>query len=191
MTNEMTIGLLEGSLLVLWLMAIIHSLLILGLVRGLRQLQLGVTGGEARLRTGALAPEFAGVDLQGKPIDKAQLLERETALLFVSPGCPSCTATMYEMEALDFKTQGGVVVICRGSVEEAELLAQTHPLEVRIVPDPDDKIARAFGISASPTAVLIDGDFRIRSYGQPLRGEDIADLLMSSTIDQPVGAGNS
>jgi hypothetical protein len=75
------------------------------------------------------------------------------------------------MEALNYKTQGNVIVICRGRHGECAQLIDRHKLTARTVADEDEQISRRFGVSTFPTAVLINEGYRIQSYGYPRREE--------------------
>jgi len=162
------------STVALWSLALFHSFLLIGIVRTLypRSEPLG-HGSTKRLGTGSEVPSFEAVDLDGESLSNMDLVAPTTAILFVSPRCPSCTVTLYELEALDVKTQGNVVVICRGNLGETMALARDFKVRARWVADADDKLRRAFGVTTTPTAVLVDGQNRIRSYGEPLRAEDL------------------
>jgi peroxiredoxin len=164
----------------LWVLVVLHSLLLLGVVRLVYQSHRA--GGaadseEVGLKSGQRAPDFSAVDLSGAPVDSVDYAGRMRALLFVSPNCPSCTATLYEMDALNHKTQGNVVVVCRAEHQDCARLAVTHKLRVRTIVDEDERISRLFGVSSNPTAVLINERDRIQSYGHPMRGEELEALL--------------
>ncbi|MGI8589095.1 MAG: peroxiredoxin family protein [Chloroflexia bacterium] len=161
----------------LWVLVILQSLILLGLVRMVYQLQrTGVVGsssegiGDLSLRPGQEAPEFSAVDLSGAPISSADFHGLK-AILFVSPNCPSCTLTLYEMQALKYKASGNVLVVCRANRDECIRLAERHELDIPTVADEDERISRLFGVSSVPVAVLINDDGRIRSYGYPQRDE--------------------
>src|SRR6266542_4230509 len=110
----------------LWALVIIQSLILLGLVRMVVQLQQ--TGATANGNVAALgdAPQFSTVDLTGKPISNADFAGRLTALLFVSAKCPSCMTTLVELKALGYKAMGNVIVICQARREDTEALAETY-----------------------------------------------------------------
>lgn len=87
MPNELTIFfyLSYGAL---WILVISQSLISLGLVRVVYQLQR--TGVAAAPFEGKEAPKFSARDLSGAPISSATFTGRLTGLLFVSPTCQSC-----------------------------------------------------------------------------------------------------
>ena len=164
----------------LWILVILHSLLLLGVLRLVSRIQ--PTGAleesnEVGLRSGQIAPRFSAVDLAGNTVGSANFAGHPTALLFVGPKCPSCTATLYEMEALNRKVQGHVVLICSEKRDACAQLGVDHELDIPIVADEDARIYRLFGISSLPTAVILDEGGRVQSYGQPKRGEEIEEML--------------
>jgi len=162
------------SYVALWILVIFQSLILLGLVRMVYQLQQnGATVGssDGGMTSGQEAPRFSTVDLSGAPINSTSFAGRLTALLFVSPTCPSCTTTLHEMNALRHKANGNVIVICRAARDDCARLAEAHQLSMPVVADEDDQISRLFGISSVPAAILINANNRIQSYGYPLREE--------------------
>lgn len=178
----------------LWILVVAHSLILLGVVRMVYQLkQTGaVTDDEnVGLKTGQVAPPFSVTDLAGAAIDSTAYAGRMRALLFVSPNCPSCTASLYEMEALNHKAQGSVIVFCRGAREDCVRLTELHGLDAPTVADEDDRIFRLYGIAALPTAVLIDERDQIQSYGEPKREdfEQVGQAVTNVPVVEAVGVG--
>jgi peroxiredoxin len=110
-------------------------------------------------------------------------------LLFVSPNCPSCTATLYEIEALSSKAKGDVMIICRGAQGECQELTGNHDLHIPIIVDEDELVTRLYGVSSHPTAVIISDRDRIQSYGHPLRATDLEGAIEDANDDvrQEVG----
>jgi peroxiredoxin len=161
----------------LWILVIMQSLVLLGVVRMVYQTQqTGLTTGHLQ-SSGEEAPRFSAVDLSGTLIGNTNLTGHPRALLFVSPGCSSCTATLAEMEALRHKAEDHVVVICQAEREDCIRLAEEQQISVPIVADGDERISRLFKVSSVPTAVLIDENNRIQSYGQPKRGEELRKMF--------------
>lgn len=179
----------------LWLLVLVNSLILLGLIRLVAQLRpqspLRENGGredDGRLKPGQKVPPFSAVDLAGAPIRSADYAGRPWALLFVSPTCHACTTTLAELEAIAHKVQGNVVVICRAGHDDCARLADTPKLAVRQVVDGDNEISQLFGVSSNPTAVLIDEHGRVQKYGYPQR-EELAELLGDGRVAQISGVG--
>lgn len=174
----------------LWILVIAQSLILLGVVRMVYQLQHTGTP-DGQLERGREAPQFSTVDLAGAPISSADFAGRTTALLFVSPACPSCAATLAEMDALRYKAEGNVVVVCRSERGDCAHLVERYGLDVPALADKDDRISRLFGVSSNPTAVLIDAQGRIQSYGQPMRGEELEAMFdLAPDAESQEGGGH-
>lgn len=164
-----------SSYVALWALVILQGLVLLALVRMVHELRNNAAsfnvGGQS---TAALepAPPFQAMALDGTRVTSEDFPGRLTALLFVSPTCPSCTTTLHEMRALHFKAQGNVVVICRASRYDSMRLAQAHKLDgLPVIADEDDSLSRLYRITTVPVAVLINGSGKVQSYGYPLREE--------------------
>lgn len=160
----------------LWLLVILQSLILLGLVRIVYQLQRN--GATAGLSEGQEAPSFSAVSLSGTPINSANFAGRMTALLFVSPTCSSCAEALTDINYLRYKAnQGNVIVICRSGREDCARLVEKYQLNVPSVADEDDQISRLYSISSVPTAVIINENNRIKSYGQIKRDEKLDEVF--------------
>lgn len=156
----------------LWILVVLQSLILLGVVHIVYQIQ-HTDVADNGLPVGREAPQFNTIDLTGTPIRSADFAGRLTALLFVSPSCSLCTATLDEIEALHYKAKGNVIVICRAGRDDCARLAERHQLNVPIVADEDERISRLFDIVGVPMAVLVNESNRIQSYGHPMRGEEL------------------
>lgn len=159
------------SFAALWILVILHSLILVGVVRIVYQLQQsGTVAGRDDL-SGKEAPAFTAVDLSGVTINSVDFTGHLTALLFVSPNCRSCMTTLEDMAYLNHKAQGNVIMICRAGREDCNKLVEQYKVTVPVVPDEADHISQLYAISSVPTAVLINANNRIQSYGQPDREE--------------------
>jgi hypothetical protein len=70
-----------------------------------------------------------------------------------------------------------VVVVCKAGPKECAHLVEDYNGTVRAVADEDERISLLFGIEAVPTAVLINPDGRIRSYGNPMRASELEAMM--------------
>jgi len=141
------------------------------------------------VQIGEEAPVFNAVSLSGASVSSADYVGRPTAILFVSPTCPSCTTTLHEMEALHYKTGGSVIVICRASRDDCVHLAERYEITAPMVADEDERISQLFGITIVPTAILIDADNRIQTYGHPMRGEEMEAMFEAEPAAEIPGGG--
>lgn len=160
----------------LWILVIVQSLILLGLVRIVYQLQRN--GATASLTEGQEAPKFSAVSLAGAPIRGMDMAGRMTALLFVSPTCSACKITLADdMDYLRYKAQGNVILICRAGRDDCVRLVKEYKIDLPTVADEDDQLSQLFGIYSVPTAVLINENNRIQSIGQPKREKQVEENL--------------
>lgn len=158
-----------------WGLLVIQTLILLGLVRSVYQLQnVSILGGTSK---GKEAPFFTGKSIAGTEINSKYLAGRLTGLLFISPTCQACLDTLeQEMNYLNHKTQRNVIIICQGGRTECAQLGEKYEIGVPIVADEDNHISELYGIAAVPTVVMINANNRILSYGQP-KHEELIELL--------------
>jgi peroxiredoxin len=167
---------------VLFVIVVLNSLVLLGIVRAVYALQQvagdRLTDVESDF-AGRPAPPFEALDISGRTIKSGSLARHRWAILFVSPSCRSCSATLSEMSAILSKADGRIVVVSRAPIEETKALATTYGLDVPFISDERDVIGALYRIRSVPTAVLIDAGNLIRSYGEPTRGdlESVADAV--------------
>ena len=162
------------SFALLWAIVVFQGLLLLGLGRLVFRETDAADAPEidtASLLTKPL-PEFRARDIGGNDVSSDQFGGHIAALLFVSPSCSSCTLTLHEMAALRQKTDDHVVVVSRGTEDETVAMAQSHDLSVPVVVDEWGELVKLFGISAFPSAVLINEKSEVQSIGHPLRNEE-------------------
>ncbi len=103
---------------------------------------------------GQAAPALRRPDLDGNVVDLAAFRGAPTLLLFWSPGCSHCQELLPEIKAFE-RTLGplGLVIVSRGPAGLNQEAGFVSPM----VLDDDLAIARSFGASGTPAAVLLDG----------------------------------
>lgn len=167
----------------LWVIVVFHTLLLLGLVRGYaRGTELPAPTPPLQFDDylrGQPVPEFSAHDVSGAEVDESSLIGQRTALLFVSPDCPTCSATLDELEALELKSEGRVVIVCRAADEDCRVLSSTYGLGTTVVVDADGAITRRFGVNGTPTAVIVSENGTVERYGHPMRGRELEELIGS------------
>ncbi|MGH7721030.1 MAG: TlpA family protein disulfide reductase [Gemmatimonadaceae bacterium] len=170
------------SYVALWALVIFQSIVLVGLVRALARLQQRGAQVDGPIDhhdhlAGREAPEFSATDLSGRLVRASEFAGRPRAFLFVSPECRTCRLTLSEMNALEWKAEGTVVVICQSGRSECRALAERFDLEAPVLVDEDAAISDLFAVNGVPTAVLVTADDQIASYGQPMRGEELDEML--------------
>ncbi|MFL5914904.1 MAG: peroxiredoxin family protein [Gaiellaceae bacterium] len=133
-------------------------------------------------------PTFVAADLDGHTIDSNSFSGRKTALLFVSTKCISCRLTLQDLDAVRSKGQGNVVVICHAPQDDCRRMAEEHDLRAQVIADEGNRLGELFGITAVPTAVLVDEDLRLASYGHPMSADEVDELLTTESTDREAAA---
>ncbi len=106
------------------------------------------------------APEFSGMDLDGNKVASAALRGKVVVLNFWFTGCAPCVAEVPKLNALVAKFAGREVEFLAISTDSAERLRpylSQRPFKYRQVPG-DVEIAKAFGVKAYPTHVVVGPD---------------------------------
>jgi len=174
------------SYVALWLVVAFQSLVLLGLVRTVYRLQVPHAPDSAAAPGGRLvgqqAPHFTAVDASGNAFEYEPPAGHDSALLFVTPDCASCTATLAEVAALRDKVNGNLIIVCRAGSEECDRLRHTYDLDnVPVLVDQAQGISALFDVHGSPTAVLVGASGLIESYGQPMSADELAEMLAAGS----------
>lgn len=173
----------------LWVLVIFQGLVLLGLVRTVYALRgvhvLGYGREESEDLLHQTAPEFQAVDLSGSYFRSADVAGQARAFLFVSPNCQSCSVTSEELASLKWKAGGEVYVVCRGGALECDEFSEQHELGTRVLIDDSMEISRAFKVAAVPTAVLVDAADIVQSYGNPMRDDELVEIV-DKDLESPI-----
>lgn len=170
------------SYALLWTLVIFQSLVLLGLVRTVFRTHARSVSGAMPATNGSLIgqpiPTFTAIDVSGQLFDEKSLPNSLSALLFVTPDCVTCMASLEEINALNAKVNGSLIVVCRAGIEECRRLRETYELDgVPVIVDEDRKVSELLEVYATPTAVLIGANGRIRTYGHPMDKDEFARLV--------------
>ena len=105
------------------------------------------------VRVGEPVPALRRPDLDGQVVDLGALRGESTLLLFWSPGCTHCQALLPDIRAWEGRPEGPrLLVVTSGPVA----LNKEVGLRAPMVLDDDGDIKRAFGVQATPSAVVVD-----------------------------------
>jgi thiol-disulfide isomerase/thioredoxin len=108
--------------------------------------------------TGQAAPPIRRPDLAGNVIDLAALRGAPTLMLFWSPGCSHCQEVLPEIKAFEqVPGHTRTVVVSRGPIALNQAAGFASPL----VLDDDEAIAKSFGVSGTPAALVLDAGGRV------------------------------
>lgn len=115
---------------------------------------------------GALAPQFALPSTAGSAVSLQDLLadDRSCVLTFVGPGCGPCAALLPELARWhDTVTERlALTLVAPGEAMQAEALARKHSLTDVLI-DEQATVMHAYGVSGTPSAVLVASDGTVRS----------------------------
>jgi peroxiredoxin len=107
---------------------------------------------------GQAAPAIRRPDLAGNAIDLAALRGAPTLILFWSPGCSHCQEVLPEIKAFEqVPEHTRTVIVSRGPIALNQAAGFASPLML----DDDETIARAFGVSGTPAALVLDASGRL------------------------------
>lgn len=166
----------------LWVIVIFQTLVLLGLTRTISAAPVEAHAPDDAADTlqGQPAPSFTAIDVRGDHLSSADFVGRPVALLFVSPDCEHCSVTLNELEALESKVGGAVVVMCRSERSRCAQLAETYGLRVPVVADEDFSLSRLFRVAGAPTAVLLSAEGVVESYGRPMGASDLEQSMQAA-----------
>lgn len=101
------------SSVALWIVVLINSALLVGVIRLISERRQQDNSGTQQLPTDAKVPEFSVMPESGETITNRSLAGKTSALLFVLPDCPTCMTSVAELQVLDSKVERQLVVVCR------------------------------------------------------------------------------
>jgi uncharacterized membrane protein YphA (DoxX/SURF4 family)/peroxiredoxin len=115
---------------------------------------------------GALAPHFTLPSTAGRVVSLQDLLadDRACILTFVHPGCGPCAPLLPELARWhDTITEHlALTLVTPAEAIEAEQLAREHAL-TNVLIDEQSAVSHAYGVTATPSAVLVASDGTVRS----------------------------
>jgi thiol-disulfide isomerase/thioredoxin len=114
-------------------------------------------------RVGEPAPPIELEDLNGEAIELKDFEGERTLVLFWNPGCGFCQQMLPDLKEWEANPPPGgapkLLVVSAGTVEANEAMELNSP----VVLDQQFATGRAFGVSGTPSAVLVDEDGKIAS----------------------------
>jgi uncharacterized membrane protein YphA (DoxX/SURF4 family)/peroxiredoxin len=134
---------------------------------------------------GALAPRFTLPSAAGSVVSLQDLLANDRAciLTFVHPGCGPCAALLPELARWHDTVTERLSLTLVADVEamEAEKLAREHALTDVLI-DERSTVGEAYGVRATPSAVLVGSDGTVRStlVAGPVAIESLIRLALQS-----------
>jgi thiol-disulfide isomerase/thioredoxin/uncharacterized membrane protein YphA (DoxX/SURF4 family) len=114
-----------------------------------------------RARTGESCPTLELSDLDGRPFNLSQV-SKETLVLFWDPSCGYCKRmlnALKDWEASRTDEMPELIVVSAGGAEQSQALGLRAP----VLLDPTFLAGAAFGVSGTPSAILLDADAKVAS----------------------------
>lgn len=131
------------------------------------------------LAPGTPAPGFALPEAGGRQETLEALLSRgrPAALLFVEPRCGPCKALLRDLDSWRGGLADGLslAVVAKGEPGEIENVEEMRDLDVLLV-DEEGSTSKAYGVGATPAAVLVGADGRVARA--PAAGKDGIEALL-------------
>jgi hypothetical protein len=170
------------SYIVIWVVVLFQSLLIVALLRELRELQRLVRHGSLlgadRLPTGAPVPKFAGVDWRsGQQVGNHSLNGIGGIVVFLSSDCSTCRDFAVSLRQPAIDGLPPIIAFCKGGEQGCQRLLKMADARVHLLLKGAEETAALFQVTGFPTAVVIDAKQRVRGYGHPKNIEDLKRLL--------------
>ena len=122
-----------------------------------------------KLAIGAVAPKIATDDIYGKSFDLYKLNAKKTVLVFWASWCPHCTATLPELKKVYDENQGAFEVVAISVDDDIKVLKKAvkeHGFNWINIAEGlgwDGKIPLEYGITGTPTFLVLDKDKKIIS----------------------------
>ena len=164
----------------LWAIVIFQGLLALALLKQLSELRESLTNAalsrEDGLPIGSLAPNFSAFDED--PIRELNIgtVAGARILLFLSGECSVCKDLVESLRSESEQLAPIVAVCLRNDPHDATFEKRFGP-EVMVLFEGAANIAAKYRVSSFPTAVIIDGQRKIRAYGHPTNKRSLQRLL--------------
>ncbi len=144
----------------------------------------------APMQIGALAPQFSLPSAAGPDISLQDLLagDRACVLTFVHPGCGPCASLLPELARWhDTVTERlALTLVTDAEATVAETLAREHAASDVLI-DKQSGVSKAYGVTATPSAVLVASDGTVRSA--PVAGAVAIESLIRLALQLEDAAG--
>lgn len=186
----------ELSTAVLWVLILLILVYLVALTRQVGVLHLRIQPVGARItdmgpEIGEQLPELRASDVFGKPTDVIES-GRPRLLLFVSPACIACQEILPAIKAVVKAERGALDVVLVTAVDDvaanSSFIEREGLAHLPYISSPS--LAREYGVTATPYALLIDEDRIVRSKGIVNQIEHL-ESLFNMLRDQPNANGQS
>lgn len=163
------------SSIALWIVVLVNTALIVGVIRVVsdrRELDAARRHGD-----GEQVPAFSINTESGTTISNQSLLGQTSGLLFVSPECPTCMASINQLKILNSRVERELVVVCQSTRGRCKPIAEELSGKYPVAIDERGELGLLFAIETNPTAVMMSATGTIERYGHPIGKEELHALL--------------
>lgn len=178
------------SYIVLWLLVLGELLIIFALARqiGLLHSRLGPAGARVTnvgLELGQEAPAFHEKDLRGRDVTLGSERGKPTMLIFVSPGCSTCSELMPAVNTIvrrEKKVELVIVSLLQDEIINRDFASRYKVADYQYIVAPH--LSQLYQVEASPYAVLVDAEGKVFTKGITNHLEHLESLL--NALDEGV-----
>lgn len=173
-----------ASYILLWIVVIIQSALIVGLLNRLSQLRRPIAlGSSGELQPGKIAPAFQGVDIRSGRIVRSSDFHGTTALLLVAPSCQSCKRMAHDLlTSSPEATLRAITVICVGGLISCRDALSKLSQAALVIQVSEDDAPFAYHSPGLPMIVSIDGDWHVLDVQHPANAADVLSWMDASPV---------
>lgn len=156
------------NLVLLWVLVIANLLLTLVIIRKLSPNQHRIE----TLVNGQDAPNFTAETVTGEKKSLADYVGRNTAFLFVSPGCAPCREAIPLYNVLGPKaTEAGVDLVLVSIADAPATKALVEEMNIRlpvlVAPRGSNSFAAVYKATGTPSYCLVDAQGKVVGSGHP------------------------
>lgn len=176
---------LAWSNVLLWITVVVHTVLIIAILRHLGRSVLGARavgvgeGPAVRTRPPAVPMET----LRGDSLVPEDPSSGVRNVFFLSTTCKVCGHVLGALNEIraDHPADGDVFVI-QGERNDVAAVVDEHGLDTRaVVPDPRARVFQSWDVTPRPFLVVLDDDGFVRDRGRPEARERLRELLRHNT----------
>ena len=143
-------------------------------------LALLLTTTAAALDVGEAAPAFALPSRDGTTVSLAEHAGSVVLVDFWASWCGPCLQSMPFLDQLQKKLGPDGFVVLGVNLdevrEEADRFLAAHPVDFRIVFDPESRVPPAYGMRAMPSSYVVGRDGKVRAVHLGFRRDDAAKI---------------
>lgn len=140
------------------------------------------------LREGELLPDIGLTDLRRGPVTPNAWIGEQTLLMFAQPRCSACEdllqATGIAINRVAAEGSMRVCVIVLANAESAFRIAENAGLDaaVEVLSDERAQTLERWGVTTTPSAILLGADGRVSKKFGTLNSAQILDLLRPNVV---------